>query len=199
MAKTKELTSREVALNLLEVLSLPYDEDDCQQVIHALEAARDQRMPEATLSEEAALAWNRIADSHGDLLDDMELIRQEAEKQGRFEAYDKARELVGSSSHACHVIEAQMQQEFPDRAFVPSTQMRLGSRMDGADLRMPKTPNQLREEGRVEMREKCAQVADPGDWEDWMDVDDEAAAQHKGATQIMNAIRALPTSSEDQI
>lgn len=70
--------------------------------------------------------------------------------------------------------------------------------MDGGNMRMPRTPNQFREEGRVEMREKCAQVADPGEWSDWMDMDDEAAAQHKGAMQIMNEIRALPTSSEGQ-
>ncbi len=85
---------------------------------------------------------------------------REAEERGRFAAYDKARELVGFSNNACNVIEAQMQVEFPDRAFVTSQQMRSGSRMDGSNMRMPKTPNQLREEGRVEEREACALVCD---------------------------------------
>lgn len=82
-----------------------------------------------------------------------------ARETGRFDAYEKARELVGFSPKSCHVIEAQMQEEFPDRAFVPSTQERLGSRMDGSNLRMPKTPNQFREEGRADKRERCAIIA----------------------------------------
>lgn len=73
-------------------------------------------------------------------------------EQAKFDAYEKARELVGYSASACHVIEAQMQEEFPDRAFVPYTQARAGSRMDGSNLRMPKTPNQLRDEGRQTSR-----------------------------------------------
>lgn len=100
--------------------------------------------------------------SCGSVGDKYEILLQairEAREQGAFEAYEKARELVGFSPNASHVIEAQMQQEFPDRAFVPSTQQRAGSRMDGSNMRMPKAPEQFREEGRVEMREKCRETA----------------------------------------
>lgn len=120
---------------------------------------------------------------------------RDAEERGRVEAYEKARELVGFSPNACHAIEAQMQEEFPDRAFVPSTQMRAGSRMDGSNMRMPNTPNQLREEGRMEMRERCARVAD-AEWQRQDNICYDSPASKDACSDIAEGIRALPTTAE---
>lgn len=90
---------------------------------------------------------------------DIDCAIREAVADATFNAYDKVRELVGYSANASHVIEAQMQEEFPDRAFVPSTQQRGGSRMDGGNMRMPLSPNQIRKQAVTEEREACALIA----------------------------------------
>lgn len=125
-------------------------------------------------------------------------ITAEAYERGRFEAYEKARELVGFSPSACHAIEAQMQQEFPDRPFVEWTRISMGSRMDGANMRMPKTPHQVateaRERGRVEMREKCDDtIRKRADWYKRIGRPDHCDV----LLRVSDEIAALPTSSEE--
>lgn len=121
----------------------------------------DNSWPPARDGSAKSLAFWIYEDNHGEGSDLQGAIAKaitEAREAGRFEAYDKAREIVRFSATAVSVIEAQMQEEFPDRSFVPDAQQRSGSRMDGSNMRMPKTPNQFREEGRVEMREKYSVV-----------------------------------------